>query len=132
MQVHANFERIFAYRSLSKVEKTGRIRFLLIYVVNWTYVLFFDTAAAIQDDKERDQSTSLMNFLKHFNQNRHHVANPKGKQKARDFIEKTFKDLGLITWSESFKPDFPQVRFKLSFYWVRIEGNDDFSAFLYR
>ena len=80
------------------------------------YNFFFFTAAAIQNDNESDQSKSLMNFLRHFNQNRHHVTNPEGKQKARDFIKKTFKDLGLITWSESFKPDFPQVRFKLSFY----------------
>ena len=94
-------------------------------MVNCIFILLFDTAAAIQDDKERDQSTSLMNFLKHFNQNRHHVTNPEGKQKARDFIKKTFKDLGLITWSEPFKPDFPQVRFKLSSYWIRIDGNDD-------
>ena len=90
------------------------------------FFIFFFTAAAIQDDNGSDQSKSLMNFLRHFNQNRHHVANPEGKQKARDFIKKTFKDLGLITWSEPFKPDFPQVRFKLSFYWIRIDGNDDF------
>ena len=80
------------------------------------FFLFFLTAAAFQYDNGSDQSKSLMNFLRHFNQNRHHVANPEGKQKARDFITKTFKDLGLITWSEPFKPDFPQVRFKLSFY----------------
>ncbi|KAJ7381116.1 hypothetical protein OS493_004714 [Desmophyllum pertusum] len=49
-----------------------------------------------------------MSLLKHFNQNRHHVTNPKGKQKARDFIKQTFQDLGLITWSEEFKPDFPE------------------------
>ena len=90
------------------------------------FFLFFLTAAAFQYDNGSDQSKSLMNFLRHFNQNRHHVTNPEGKQKARDFIKKTFKDLGLITWSESFKPDFPQARFKLSFYWIGIDGNDDF------
>ena len=91
---------------------------VFIHVVNRIYFLCSDTVAAIQDDNERDQSTSLMNFLRNFNQNRDHVTNPEGKRKARDFIKKTFKDLGLITWSEPFKPDFPQVRFKLSFYWV--------------
>ena len=58
------------------------------------------------------QNKSLMNFLQHFNQNRHHVTNPEGKQKARDFIKKTFQDLGLTTWSEAFtEPKFfnPQV-----------------------
>ena len=53
-----------------------------------------------------------MNFLQHFNRNRHHVTNPEGKQKARDLIKKTFQDLGLTTWSELFtEPDFfnPQV-----------------------
>ena len=64
-----------------------------------------------------DHSTcsSLMSFLEHFNQNRHHVANPEGKQIARDFIKKTFQDLGFSTWTEEFKPDpvFAQVTFML-------------------
>ena len=64
--------------------------------------------AAPQEDGS-DKSASLLSFLKHFNQNRHHVADPKGKQEARDFIKKTFQDLGLITWREEFKPDYPQV-----------------------
>jgi len=63
--------------------------------------------SASQED-DSDKSASLMSFLKHFNQNRHHVTNPEGKQKARDFIKKTFQDLGLITWREEFKPDHPQ------------------------
>ena len=62
-----------------------------------------------------DHSTcsSLMSFLEHFNQNRHHVTNPEGKQIARDFIKNTFQDFGLSMWSEGFKPDplFPQVKF---------------------
>ena len=66
--------------------------------------------AATQGDKESDQSSALISFIEHFNQNRHHVTNPEGKQKARDFIKKTFQDLGLITWSESFKPKFSQVK----------------------
>ena len=43
------------------------------------------------------------------------MTNPEGKQRARDFIKKTFQDLGLHTWSEEFKPDpvFSQVNFKL-------------------
>ena len=65
------------------------------------------TAATQEDDS--DKSASLLSFLKHFNQNRHHVADPEGKQKAREFIKKTFQDLGLITWSEEFEPDYPQV-----------------------
>ena len=99
---------------IQSLKKSGR--FVFIYLVNCIHFFFFDTVAAIQDDNERDQSESLMNFLRHFNQNRHHVTNPEGKQKARDFIKKTFKDFGLIAWSEPFKPDFPQVRFKLSCY----------------
>ena len=69
--------------------------------------------AATQTDDESDQSASLMSFLKHFNQNRHHVTYPEGKQKARDFIKKTFQELNLTTWSEKFKPDFPQVKIML-------------------
>ena len=81
----------------------------------WLVFFFFDMTAATQGDKEfSDQSSSLMSLLKHFNQNRHHVTNPEGKQKARDFIKKTFQDLELITWSEEFKPDFPQVKTVLS------------------
>ena len=66
--------------------------------------------AATQDDNERDQSASLLKFLKHFNQNRHHVVKPLEKQKARDFIKKTFQDLGLKTWTEAFKNGFLQVK----------------------
>ena len=50
-----------------------------------------------------------MDFLKHFNVNRHHVTNPEGKQKAREFIKQTFQDLGLVAWFEKFKPDYPKV-----------------------
>lgn len=65
-------------------------------------------SAATRTDDESDQSASLMSFLKHFNQNRHHVINLTGKKKARDFIKKTFQELNLTTWSEEFKPDFSQ------------------------
>ena len=78
--------------------------------------LLFDlclhTAATGDENESEHQNKSLMNFLQHFNQNRHHVTNPEGKQKARDFIKKTFQDLGLTTWSEAFtEPKFfnPQV-----------------------
>ena len=71
---------------------------------------FFDITAATQGDMESDESSSLMSLLKHFNQNRHHVTNPEEKQKARDFIKRTFQDLELITWSEAFEPEYPQVK----------------------
>ena len=73
------------------------------------YLISFDMTGASQADND-DRTTSLMSFLKHFNQNRHHVTNPEGKQKARDFIRETFQDLGLSTWPEEFKPEFPQVK----------------------
>ncbi|XP_022789247.1 uncharacterized protein LOC111328956 isoform X2 [Stylophora pistillata] len=55
-----------------------------------------------------DRTESLMDFLKHFNHNRHHVTNPVGKKKAQEFISQTFQDLGLVTWFEKFKPDYPK------------------------
>lgn len=67
---------------------------------------------AISQADARDRSESLKAFLKHFNENRHHVTNPQGKQRVRKFILRTFQDLGLKAWSEDFEPDFPQVKTK--------------------
>ena len=41
-------------------------------------------------------------FLRHFEKNRHHVTNPKGKQEALKYITNTFQRFGLDTWTESF------------------------------
>ena len=67
---------------------------------------------AINQADAIDRSESLKAFLKHFNENRHHVTNPQGKQRVRQFILSTFQDLGLKAWYEDFKPDFPQVKTK--------------------
>ncbi|XP_067053665.1 uncharacterized protein [Acropora muricata] len=66
------------------------------------------TFSAISQADARDRSESLKAFLKHFNENRHHVTNPQGKQRVRQFILRTFQGLGLKAWSEGFEPDFPQ------------------------
>ncbi|KAK2568299.1 hypothetical protein P5673_007308 [Acropora cervicornis] len=63
---------------------------------------------AINQADARDRSESLRPLLKHFNENRHHVTNPQGKQRVRQFILTTFQDLGLKVWFEGFKPDYPQ------------------------
>ena len=84
---------------------------------NLLFDLCLHTAATGDENESEQQSKSLMNFLQHFNQNRHHVTNPEGKQKARDFIKKTFQDLGLTTWSEAFtEPEFfnPQVNINIA------------------
>ncbi|XP_068722102.1 uncharacterized protein [Montipora capricornis] len=75
-----------------------------LYVV----VLISAALSAISQADVRDRTNSLMSLLRHFNENRHHVTNPQGKERARDFIKKTFKDLGLKTWSEEFQPDHPE------------------------
>lgn len=67
---------------------------------------------AINQADARDRSESLKALLKHFNENRHHVTNPQGKQRVRQFILTTFLDLGLKAWFEGFKPDYPQVKTK--------------------
>jgi len=66
------------------------------------------TFSAINQADARDRSESLRPLLKHFNENRHHVTNPQGKQRVRQFILTTFQDLGLKVWFEGFKPDYPQ------------------------
>ncbi|XP_068738802.1 uncharacterized protein [Montipora capricornis] len=76
-----------------------------LYVV----VLISAALSAISKAEVSDHSNPLMSLFRHFNENRHHVTNPQGKQRARDFIMKTFQDLGLKTWSEKFQPDHPQV-----------------------
>ena len=67
---------------------------------------------AINQADATDHTESLKAFLDHFSANRHHVTNPQGKQRARQFILKTFQDLGLKAWSEDFEPDHPQVKTK--------------------
>lgn len=67
---------------------------------------------AVSQADARDRSESLKALLKHFNENRHHVTNPQGKHRVRQFILTTFQDLGLKAWFEGFKPDYPQVKTK--------------------
>ncbi|XP_068684350.1 uncharacterized protein YfbL-like [Montipora foliosa] len=71
-------------------------------------VIISAALSAISQADVSDHSNPLMSLLRHFNENRHHVINPQGKQRARDFIMKTFGDLELKTWSEEFQPDYPQ------------------------
>ena len=55
-------------------------------------------------------SQSLRSLLNHFSKTRNVEVNPSVKQKARDFIMKTFKDHGLRTWTEEFPSNNAQVR----------------------
>ncbi|XP_068738797.1 uncharacterized protein YfbL-like [Montipora capricornis] len=78
------------------------------YFSLYEVVLISAALSAISQADVSDHSNSLMSLLRHFNENRHHVTNPEGKQRARNFIMKTFQDLGLKTWSEKFQPNHPQ------------------------
>ncbi|XP_068684343.1 uncharacterized protein [Montipora foliosa] len=78
------------------------------YFSLYEVVLISAALSAISQADVSDHSNPLMSLLKHFNVNRHHVTNPRGKQRAHDFIIKTFQDLGLKTWSEEFQPDHRQ------------------------
>ena len=42
-------------------------------------------------------------MLKKFNGTRNHVTRPDGKQEARDYIIKSFKEYGLHVWTEQEK-----------------------------
>jgi len=55
-------------------------------------------------------SQSLRSLLNHFSKTRNVEVDPSVKQKARDFIVKTFNDHGLRTWTEEFPSNNPQVR----------------------
>jgi len=52
---------------------------------------------------------SLRSLLEHFNKTRNVEVNPSAKQKARDFIVKTFNNHGLRTWAEEFPSNNAQV-----------------------
>ncbi|XP_078355557.1 uncharacterized protein LOC144640229, partial [Oculina patagonica] len=48
------------------------------------------------------KTQSLRSILNHFNSTRNVNVDPAAKQRARDFIVKSFKDHGLHTWTEEF------------------------------
>ena len=52
---------------------------------------------------------SLRMFLNHFNSTRNVNVDPATKQKARDFIVKSFEDHGLDTWTEEFPSNQKKV-----------------------
>ena len=52
---------------------------------------------------------SLRSILDHFTETRNVAVKPAAKQKARDYILKTFKQHGLYTWTEEFSSNNAQV-----------------------
>lgn len=48
-------------------------------------------------------------ILKHFKKTRNDLVRPAAKQKARDFILKSFKKNGLDTWTEDFRSNIDEV-----------------------
>lgn len=61
------------------------------------------------------ETESLRSILNHFNSTRNAYIDPVAKQKARDFIVKSFMDHGLHTWTEEFSSNQEQVNEKTYF-----------------
>ena len=57
----------------------------------------------------KSKSKCLRSILYNFNSTRNVNVDPAAKQKARDYIVKTFKDRGLHTWTEEFPSNNDQV-----------------------
>lgn len=51
-------------------------------------------------DIHSDPPSSLRSILRKFSRTRHHVTSPGDKEKAREYIKKTFWESGLHVWSE--------------------------------
>lgn len=64
-----------------------------------SHLVFCDTLPEVQSDP----TSTLLSMLKKFNGTRHHVTGPEGKQEARDYITKMFKQYGLHVWTEQTK-----------------------------
>ena len=58
----------------------------------------------------KTKTQSLRSILNHFTETRHVYVDPVAKQRARDFIVKTFKDHGLHTWTEEFPSNQEEVK----------------------
>ena len=56
---------------------------------------------------------SLSSILNQFNKTRNVAVNFAEKQRARDYILKTFRDQGLYTWTEEFQSNNAQVNYGL-------------------
>ena len=55
------------------------------------------------------KTQSLRSILNHFNSTRNVYVDPAAKQRALDFIVKSFKDHGLDTWTEEFPSNQEKV-----------------------
>ena len=58
------------------------------------------------------ETESLRSILNHFNSTRNAYIDPVAKQRARDFIVKSFTDHGLHTWTEEFPSNQEKVKEK--------------------
>ncbi|KAJ7381121.1 hypothetical protein OS493_004719 [Desmophyllum pertusum] len=70
---------------------------------NKTVFLFFCLASVWLSVESMTKTQSLRSILDHFTSTRNVNVDPAAKQRARDFIVKTFKDHGLHSWTEEFK-----------------------------
>ena len=59
------------------------------------------------------ETQSLRSILNHFNSTRNVYVDPVAKQRARDYIMKSFMDHGLQTWTEEFSSNQEKVNAQL-------------------
>ena len=78
-------------RSNFKTDPTYFIQFLLVATATMSDVI---------PEIQSDPPLSLRATLRKFSKTRHHVTNPRGKEKARKYIKKMFTKSGLHVWSE--------------------------------
>ncbi|KAL9979313.1 hypothetical protein ACROYT_G016961 [Oculina patagonica] len=65
-------------------------------------VIFFCLSSVWLSVESVSKTQSLRSILNHFNSTRNVNVDPAAKQRARDFIVKSFNDHGLHTWTEEF------------------------------
>ncbi|XP_028399861.1 uncharacterized protein LOC114523199 [Dendronephthya gigantea] len=58
------------------------------------------TACDVMKDIHSDSIQTLRYTLRKFSKPRHHITNPRGKERARKYIRKIFANSGLHVWSE--------------------------------
>ena len=81
------------------LELLMNLRNFLSSIHQGSRLVFCDTLPEIQSDP----TSTLLSVLKKFEGTRHHLTRPEGKQEARDYITKMFKQYGLQVWTERTK-----------------------------
>ena len=76
---------------------------------HFKFVVFFFSPTVWLGVESVTKTQSLRSILNHFNRTRNVYVDPAAKQRALDFIVKSFKDHGLDTWTEEFPSNQEKV-----------------------